>query len=143
MKNKVTIVIFAIILLSAAIYFSFYQKKYEGHEIFSENIKADDILLLTFSADYKAKEFKPEDGKRLIDLLRKAKYTDLGNKKSHSYKFGYQVTAREGQEKYYIITIYDNAVVEFHESYPQNATGWYSVDQGLEEILELCRQYYP
>lgn len=143
MKNKVTIVIFAIILLSAAIYFSFYQKKYEGHEIFSENIKADDILLLTFSADYKAKEFKPEDGKRLIDLLRKAKYTDLGNKKSHSYKFGYQVTAREGQEKYYIITIYDNAVVEFHESYPQNATGWYSANQGLEEIFELCRQYYP
>lgn len=72
MKNKVTIVILAIILLLVAVYFSLYKKKYEGHEIFSENIKADDILLLTFSADYKAKEFKSEDGKILIDLLRKA-----------------------------------------------------------------------
>lgn len=50
MKKKVAIWAIAIIFLAIAIYFSFYQKKYEGKEIFSNDFEIDETSFLIWDS---------------------------------------------------------------------------------------------
>lgn len=137
MKRKLIIWILIIIFLLFAVYLSFYQKKYEGKEIFSNDFEIDETSFLIWDSGQKSsKDFSHEDIVKLKNLLISANYKGLSYKKSNTgFKLRYEMTAKEN-DKNYIIEIYDNGVLQlfdFHNNY------WYAIDKGFEEIIEFLR----